>query len=348
MENAAGDWFLLDQEMDKALKSSGYDFQFRVINGGHVAGYYDQYREAMAYLWKGWPEPVRAGPGAPRVRDLTLPDEPWQRLVDSKPGVRAAAGNARGDVCFVDEAANKILRIGLDGHLAEFAADAGHANGLSFGPKSELYAVSAETGRVTSYDEAGRSTPVVDGLKGHQILAMPDGDLFLTAEGEASGAPGEVWHVKQGRKTRVDTGLKFPTGLAYRPDRWLLSVADGSSKWAYSYQIRPDGNLANKERFTWLHVPDDEDDAGAGAACYAREGQLLIATRSGVQACADDGPTQAILPLPDRARVRALAFGGPDLTTLYAFGEAGIWRRKLKIHGVGAFTPWTAVRASPL
>ncbi len=58
MENCAGDWFLLDQEMDKALKFSGYDYSFRIINGGHVAGYYDYYREAMSYLWKGWPEPV--------------------------------------------------------------------------------------------------------------------------------------------------------------------------------------------------------------------------------------------------------------------------------------------------
>ena len=36
MENCAGDWFLLDQEMDKALRFSGYDYRFRIINGGHV------------------------------------------------------------------------------------------------------------------------------------------------------------------------------------------------------------------------------------------------------------------------------------------------------------------------
>jgi gluconolactonase len=49
MENAAGDWFLIDQEMDKALKFSGYDYQFRIIDGGHVAGYAENYLEAMAY-----------------------------------------------------------------------------------------------------------------------------------------------------------------------------------------------------------------------------------------------------------------------------------------------------------
>ena len=61
MENCAGDWFLLDQEMDKALRFSGYDYLFRIINGGHVAGYYENYREAMSYLWKDWPSPVKAG-----------------------------------------------------------------------------------------------------------------------------------------------------------------------------------------------------------------------------------------------------------------------------------------------
>ena len=73
MENCAGDWFLLDQEMDKALKFSGYDYIFRIIDGGHVAGYMDNYQEAMAYLWKDWPERVRAGSSAPRARDILLP-----------------------------------------------------------------------------------------------------------------------------------------------------------------------------------------------------------------------------------------------------------------------------------
>ncbi len=78
MENFAGDWFLLDQEMDKALKFSGYDYRFRVLNGGHGAGYHNLYREAMSFLWKGWPRPVSAGSSAPRVRDIILPGEPWR------------------------------------------------------------------------------------------------------------------------------------------------------------------------------------------------------------------------------------------------------------------------------
>ena len=160
--------------------------------------------------------------------------------------------------------------------------------------------------------------------------------------------PASVWFVKDGKKTRVDTGLKFATGLAYRPDQWLLSVADGHSKWAYSYQINADGTLSNKERFFWLHVPDWEDDAGADSICYAREGPMLVATRWGIQVCADDGPTQVILPMPDRGRVFGVCLGGREMDTLFAFCGDKIWKRKVRIHAVGAFTPWTRVHGSPL
>jgi gluconolactonase len=50
MENCAGDWTLLDQEMDKALKFSGYDYQFNLLNGGHVVGYVDCFADGMRYL----------------------------------------------------------------------------------------------------------------------------------------------------------------------------------------------------------------------------------------------------------------------------------------------------------
>ena len=135
--------------------------------------------------------------------------------------------------------------------------------------------------------------------------------------------------------------MKFATGLAYRPDQWLLSVADGHSKWAYSYQINADGTLTNKERFFWLHVPDWEDDAGAESVCYAKEGPMFVATRWGIQVCADDGPTQVILPMPDRSRVIGVCLGGRDLDTLFAFCGDKIWKRKVKVHAMGAFTPWT-------
>jgi gluconolactonase len=348
MENCAGDWFLLDQEMDKALKFSGYDYQFRIIDGRHVAGYMDNWQEAMAYLWKGWPERVKAGPSAPRAQDVLLPDETWQLLAEGFKSTRGPTCNAQGEVFFADTSNNKIHRIGLDGKVQEFVADAGNAHGLTIGADGKLYAVSEKTDKLMSYDSAGAGSTLLEGIRGQSILAMPNGVLYVTSNEGKPGAPGSVWLVKDGKKTLVDSGLKFATGLAYRPDQWLLSVADGHSKWAYSYQINADGTLTNKERFFPLHVDDAEDDAGAESVCYGAEGQMFVATRSGIQICADDGPTQVILPVPNRSRVTGVCLGGKDMDTLFAFCGDKIWKRKVKTHAIGAFSPWTKVNGTKL
>jgi len=34
--------------------------------------------EAMRFIWKDWPQPVRVGAGAPRVQDVLLTNETWQ------------------------------------------------------------------------------------------------------------------------------------------------------------------------------------------------------------------------------------------------------------------------------
>jgi sugar lactone lactonase YvrE len=338
MENAAGDWFLLDQEMDKALKFSGYDYQFRIIDGGHVAGYMDHYREAMAYLWRGWPGRVKAGPSAPRAQEILIPGESWQLVAADLHDARAPACNAAGEVLFV--ATDQVCRIGIDGAVTIFANHALGATGLAVAADGKrLYAVSPQTGKIVGYDGDGTATPVLEGIAGNQILAMPDGSLYVTSDDDQ----GSVWRVKDGKKARVDTGLKHPTGLAYRPDRWLLAVAEGASKWTCSYQIQGDGTLANKERFFWHHVADWDDDTGAESACYSLEGRLFVATRIGIQITADDGPTQVILPVPDRARVLGVCLGGKDKDTLFAFCGDKIWRRKVQHHALGAFTPWTKV-----
>jgi sugar lactone lactonase YvrE len=141
----------------------------------------------------------------------------------------------------------------------------------------------------------------------------------------------------------VDKGLKFATGMAYRPYQWLLSVAEGHSKWVCSYQIKDDGTLTNKERFFHLHVADWDDDAGPECVCYSLEGRQFVATRSGVQISADDGPTQVILPMPDHSRVIGVCLGGKDKDTLFAFCGDKIWKRKVKQHAMGAFTSFTPV-----
>ncbi|QVL33546.1 RICIN domain-containing protein [Telmatocola sphagniphila] len=348
MENCAGDWFLIDLEMDKALKFSGYDYKFRVIKGGHVAGYYDYYEEAMSYLWKDWPKPVKAGPSAPRVQDIILPNESWKLVAQGLRGITSSGVTKTGEVLFLEADANKILRYDLEGNITLFTPNAEQASCMCVGAQGEIYVGSKTSGKILKIESNGERSVLVEGLPPQQLLAMPDGSLYATSNDAKLKDSGSIWLVKAGKKTQVDSGLKYASGLAYRPDQWLLSAADGRSKWGYSFQIRSDGSLINKEKFFWLHVPDWEDDSGAESMCYTKEGPLLIATHFGVQACADDGPTQVILPLPDRSRLLGVCLGGKDQDTLFAFTSDKIWKRKVKVHGVGAFTPWQPARGSKL
>ena len=348
MENAAGDWFLLDQEMDKALKFSGYDYQFRIIDGPHVAGYSENWQEAMAYLWRGWPERVQAGPSAPRAQEILIPGEGWELVAEGFKSTRGPACNAAGEVFFADTTSDRIHRIELDGTVSEFATDTGKAHCVTVGADGTIFTISERSGKLMSYDATGKGSVMMDDILGHSILARPDGSLYVTTNGDKAHGPGSVWLIKDGNKTRVDTGIKFATGMTYRPDQWLLSVAEGHSKWVYSYQINDDGTLKNKERFFHLHVADWDDDAGAESVCYSIEGRQFVATRSGIQISADDGPTQVILPVPDFSRVTGVCLGGKDGDTLFAFCMNRIWKRKIQHHAMGAFSPWTKVNATKL
>ena len=270
MENCAGDWFLVDQEMDKALKFSGYDYSFHVVEGPHVAGWHEHFSDAMRFLWKDWPKPIEPGAGAPRVRDVITPGGKWELAWQGAHEVRSPVGNSRGEVFFVDTADNKIHRLGPEGKADVFLADAAHADGLAIGPDDALYTVSARTENVMRYDASGNGQVYAQGVGGQYALALPKGGLYVS--GTHPGGDGKIWFVKDGHSTVVEAGVRSASGLAYRPDQWLLSVADRSSKWAYSFQMQPDGSLIHKERFFRLHVADADDDAGAESVCYAREG----------------------------------------------------------------------------
>ena len=348
MENCAGDWYLLDQEMDKALRFAGYDYSFHVVDGPHTAGWIENFAPAMRYLWKDWPEAVREGMSSPRVRDVLIAGNPWESMVTGSHDMRSPVCDSKGNVFFIDGSEDKIYRIGSDNKPTLFVADAARADGLTVGADNTLYTVSRRTGNIMGYDPAGHGRIYSSGVPADQAVAMPGGGLYVSSPGAQPSENSKIWFVEGGTKTLVEASIPNAAGFAYRPDQWLLAVADGKSKWVYSTQIKPDKTLMDEERFFHLHVADWDDDAGPASLTYAREGRLLVATRSGVQICADDGAIQIILPMPEHSRVTGVCLGGSEMNALYAFCGDKIWRRTVQLHAVGAFTPKVPVKGTPL
>ncbi len=136
-----------------------------------------------------------------------------------------------------------------------------------------------------------------------------------------------------GSRVAVDSGLRGPTGIALSPDQSLLYVAESASRWVYSYRVEPDGTLADKQRYFWLHTNDDAEGSHAGGLCCDRSGWLYVATDLGIQICDQAGRVNAIVPTP-RTGATQVAFGGPDLDTLFAVSGDTVYQRRLKTRGV--------------
>src|SRR5439155_21093795 len=146
----------------------------------------------------------------------------------------------------------------------------------------------------------GKATTVAEGINGIDLVVSHSGSIYVTEPESGGAGPGRVWLIRpDGEKKVVDTGLRFANGIALSPDQTLPYVDESRPHWVTSYQVQPDGTLRFKQRYDWLHVPDDADDSGACGMRIDRDGRLYVATRMGIQVCDQAGRVNCILPTPN-------------------------------------------------
>ena len=335
----AGDWWMANQMMERALVFCGYEVNHVWGEGGHSGKHGSAiFPDAMRWLWKDWPQPVQGGATKnSTLNALLIPGENWQLVADGYKFTEGPASNAKGEVFFNDIPNSKTLKIGLDGRVSEFIADSRKANGQAFGLDGKLYAVATGGSEIIAYDSAGKASVIAEGFAGNDIVVAHNGNVYVTdPSASRSNAPSKLWLLKPGEEKRVvDTGLRYANGITLSPDQTLLYAADYRSHWIYSYRIQGDGTLTAKQKFYWLHTPDHADDAGADGIRVDRDGRLYAATRLGIQVADQAGKVQCILPTPN-GRVANLCFGGENFDTLFVTCGDKVYKRKLKVAGAQA------------
>jgi sugar lactone lactonase YvrE len=143
--------------------------------------------------------------------------------------------------------------------------------------------------------------------------------------------------VKQsGEKLVVDEGLKFANGLTLTPDQTQLYVTESASHWVWIYQVQADGRLAYKQRFGWLHAPDNAQNAWSDGLKCDTAGRVFVTTRIGVQVLDQLGRVNAILPIP-AGQSSNLCFGGSNFNIMYVTAGSKVYRRKLNTRGTNNF-----------
>jgi gluconolactonase len=334
-----GDWWMANQTIERALTFAGYEVQHAWGDGGHNGNHATAiFPDAMRWLWKDWPQAVKAGQSKNNtLASLLIPGQDWQLVAEGYRFTEGPAANAKGEVLFNDVPNSKTYKIGLDGKVSLFLADSKRGDGQAFGPDGRLYAAAGGEQKIIAYDADGKATVIADDLRGNDLVVAHNGNIYVTHPGWNGTDPSRIWLIKPGGEKRVvDTGLRFSNGVTLSPDQTLLYVDDMRSHWIYSYQIQPDGSLQYKQRYYWLHVPDTEEDSQADGMRVDRDGRLYVATKMGIQVCDQAGRVNAIIPTPN-GKSSNITFGGENFDILFATCGDKVYKRKLKVKGAQAW-----------
>jgi gluconolactonase len=274
--------------------------------------------------------------------------------------------HADGSVYFTDIANNRILRMAPDGALSTFRRPGNRANGLIFDDQWRLLACEGGDGstaeaRITRTDvETGEVEVVVDRYEG-KLFHRPN-DLTIDGSGriyftdrpepehgdEYTGVNGVYRIDPDGSIERILTEPEVvrPNGIVVSPDDTTLYVIEteqqeGGARMIRAFDLAPDGTASNSRVFHDFYPGRSGDgmtiDSVGNLYVAAGLNRLrgtseTLATRAGVHVFAPDGELLELIPVPEDS-ITNVAFGGPDLMTLYITAGKTLFRVRTDIAG---------------
>lgn len=334
----AGDWWMANQTMERALSFAGYEVTHIWGEEGHNGNQGTAvFPAAMRWLWKDWPKPIATGSSKNKfLSDLLIPGQDWELVGEGYGFTEGIAANAKGEVFFQDIPNSKTYKVGLDGKVTALPLDAKKASANCFDANGTRYSNAAVTKQIIRYDVDGKASIVASDVDGNDLVVAKNGNIYVTVP-DGSEKPGKLMLIRaNGEKLVVDEGIKYPNGVALTPDQTQLYVTESTSKWVWIYSIKNDGTLTNKQRYGWLHVPDDAGNAWSDGLKCDTAGRVYVTTRSGIQMMDQLGRVNAIVPIPG-GQASNLCFGGPEFNILYVTSRDKVYRRKLKTRGANPF-----------
>jgi gluconolactonase len=263
--------------------------------------------------------------------------------------------DAAGNVYFTDMPRNSILRLGTDGKVTTHLKPAGNPNGLVFDPQFRLIAAergdpaSKTSGRITRTDlKTGKVEVLAETYNGASFGTPNDvtfdgkGRIYFSAGGNVYriDAPGKVAQVVAAPV--VDSS----NGVMVSPDDgkfYLVEMNRGPQgpRRVRVFDLAADGTVSNPQVFHQFFpgrggdgmASDVEGNIYVAAGMNAPRGTTeTLDVKTGVHVFSPSGALLQFIPIPVDT-ITNVAFGGPDLKTLYVTSGPTLYKVANKIAG---------------
>jgi gluconolactonase len=243
---------------------------------------------------------------------------------------------------FVDIRKSMLHRL-IPGKPPELVrADTGEGNGTTFDLRGRLVICEGGNRRVTRWSGDGRSEVLVDRYEGkrlnrpNDVVCKSDGSLWFTdpalrvplAQREVDHAG--VYRIAPDGATTLVADCEYPNGLAFSPDERTLYVANTRwSQYIHAFELDTAGVVIRRRIFA--DMASDETDGVPDGMKVDVEGRVYCTGPGGTWVFAPSGERLGIIRTPE---VPAnLAFGGPDLRTLFLTARTSVYTLRVKVPG---------------
>ncbi len=334
-----GSWWNANLTMLSALQWAGYQVKNEWGDGGHNGKHGGAiFPDAMRWLWQDHEKPIRTDTSQhPELKDRIIANEPWELVSDGHKYTEGPALSPEGNVYFVDGPSGEIWKVNENGQGAsKFIGDMPGVSALMFDGKGRLVCARNTAKTITRVDSDGTRTDLASGMSCNDLVVLEHG-IYFTGPDEKC-----IWYLADGQSEpkNVGSGPEKPNGLIVTPDRRFLQVVDAMGRYVWSYKIGDDGSLQDGQPYFYVHAPQDEMNTGADGCTMTETGELIVATKLGVQIFDQPGRAHVILSRPKpEGRLSNLVFAGDDMKTIYATSGTSVYRRKTNMKGIA---PWQA------
>jgi gluconolactonase len=253
---------------------------------------------------------------------------------------------------FVDVRASMMYRI-TPGRPHEVVREkTGGGNGTTFDLQGRLILCEGDNRRVTRRGADDRFEVLVDRFEGkrlnrpNDVVCRSDGSIYFTDPGlrvplaEREVEHAGVYRIAPDGAVSLVADFEYPNGLAFSPDERLLYVAN--TRWAqyiHVLELDADGRMARRRIFA--DMSSDETDGVPDGMKVDVEGRVYCTGPGGTWVFAPDGTRLGVIRTPE---VPAnLAFGGPDLRTLFFTARTSVYTLRAKVPGQPH--PWYRLRS---